>query len=158
MPVESARSFLVKEVDFTGRKFEEAIAEAEKTLGELNVEDAIAVLVLKGTLPRGVKRSQVNVPKLRARASKPLYAMVVNQLAEAEVKLEPLRLRETKELKALAYQHLLKIFQAKHPGRAGERRAKAALELLELLRGREEAEDKVEAILREVVKADTEKD
>ena len=158
VPVESARSFLVREVDFTGRKFEEALAEAEKALSELNVEDVIAVLVLKGTLPRGVKRSQVNVPKLRARAGKPLYAMVVNQLAEAEVKLELLRLRETKELKALAYQHLLKIFQAKHPGQAGERRAKAALELLELLRGREEAEDKVEAVLREVVKADTEKD
>jgi len=157
IPIESARSFLVKELDFTGRRVEDALAEAEKSLSELNVEDAVAVLILKGSLPEGVKRSQINVHKLRARVDKPLYVMVVNQLVEAEAKLEPLRLKETRELKALAYQHLLKFFHAKHSGLKGERRAKAALELLELLRGREETEDKVEAVLKEVVKADTDK-
>mgnify|MGYP000117783150 CR=1 FL=1 len=150
----SSRRFLVAEVDFTGKRVEEALAEAEEAAARLDVEEAVSVLVLKGSLPEGFKRSQVDVHKLRSRVRKPLYMVVVNQLVEAEVRLEPLRLKETRELKALAYQHLLKAFQARYPGSKGERRARAALQILELLRGGEEVEEKVEEVLRGVVEAD----
>ncbi|MHC1586541.1 MAG: metallophosphoesterase family protein [Candidatus Hecatellaceae archaeon] len=152
IPIETARKFLVRELEFQGKRPEEIMAEAERTLRSMDVEGAVAVLVLKGKLPEGFKRSQINVHRLRELCGKTLYTMIVNQLAEAEVQREPLKIREAKEVKAIAYQHLLKIFQSKYPGSRGEARAKAAIELLEPLLT--EDSERVESILRGVVEAD----
>ena len=150
--IESARKFLVREVSFTGKPFEQAMAEVEKQLAEMNVNGAMAVLILKGKLPRGFKRSQIDISKLRKLASKTLYTAIVNQLSEVEEKIEAFRLKEAKEVRTLAYQQLLKIFQSKYPGENGRRVAKLAIEILDPLLAKEES--KVERMLEEAVEAD----
>jgi DNA repair exonuclease SbcCD nuclease subunit len=149
--IESVRKFLVKEVSFTDKPFEEAMIEAEKQLAEIDVEGAVAVLVLKGKLQKGYKRSQVSISKLRSLAGKTLYTAIINQLIEAEEKIEAFKLREAKEIRTLAYQQLLKIFKVKHPGKEGEHMARFAIEILDPLLAKEEG--KVEKLLEEAVES-----
>ncbi|RLI35370.1 hypothetical protein DRO53_01410 [Candidatus Bathyarchaeota archaeon] len=152
--LENVRKFRVEKLNFSAARPEEVMAKAEEALRRLDEPEAIVVLVLRGQLAEGFKRSHIDVHRLRKTCKEAFHTLIVNQLSEAEMKLKPIHLRKPHEIKTLAYQHLLKIFQAKHPGPEGERRAKAALELLEPLMAGER--EKVEAIFRRVVKADSE--
>ena len=143
--IENARKFIVKEKDFSDLPVEKILDELSKTVIEADVENSVVVLVLKGVLPEGIKKSQIDIPRIRSLAKKALYVSIVNQLTERGQYKPPIQLKEAKELKTTAYEHFLKIF--KGYGFSEEFNAKLAKKALDLitplLKGGEEEVKKI---------------
>ncbi|MCX8176200.1 MAG: hypothetical protein N3E48_03080, partial [Candidatus Bathyarchaeota archaeon] len=138
--IENTRKFLVKEKDVSGLTVEKIFDELSKTIVEADVENSIIVLVVKGVLPEGVKKSQLDIPKIRSLAKKALYVSIVNQLTEKEQCRFPVQLKEGRELKITAYEHFLKIYKGYgFQEEFSVKLAKKTLDLIpHLLKGEEE--------------------
>ncbi len=149
--IENTRRFVVEEKDFSGKLPDQITLEAINQISKMDVEDAILVLLLKGELPPGSKKSQIDIPRIRGSAKKALHTVILNQMVEAEQLKLPPKIKETKELKTVAYEYLLKMFrEQKYPEDFCLKMAKVAIDILDpLLEGDEE---KVKSILEEAVK------
>ncbi|MGP3667373.1 MAG: metallophosphoesterase family protein [Candidatus Bathyarchaeota archaeon] len=154
--IDSSRKFIVKEKDISGLTTEKIFDELSKTVIEADVESSVVVLVIKGVLPEGVKKSQLDIPKIRSLAKKALYVSIVNQLTEKGQYRLPVELKESRELKTAAYEHFLKIY--KGYGFREEfsvKLAKKTLDLIpHLLKGEEEEVKKILEVLADDYKKD----
>ncbi|RLG92610.1 MAG: hypothetical protein DRO36_00950 [Candidatus Hecatellales archaeon] len=149
--IENTRRFVVEERDFSGLTPEKITLEASNQILKMDVEDAILVLLLKGELPPGFKKSQIDMPRIKASAKKALYTVVLNQMVESEQQKLPPKIRETRELKTVAYEYLLKMFrEQKYPEEFCLRMAKTAIDILDPLLGGDE--EKVKSMLEEAAK------
>ncbi|WP_309492531.1 DNA repair exonuclease [Candidatus Hecatella orcuttiae] len=155
--VEKARRFIVEERDYSGMTPKAVFQESSNLLASLDSEGAVVVFLLKGQLPPGYRKSEVDVHGIRSSAPKALHTMVLNQMTEAELAEEDVfRLKEARELKTLAYRYLFEYFRHRYPGGVDVKMAKIALELLDpLIQGEE---GKVKTLLEEAVEGFPAKD
>jgi len=148
--VEKARVFRVEERNFSGKPLDRITEESSTLLRSLDADGAILILILRGMLPPGVKRSQVDVPKIRTTASRALHTIIINQMTELTMPEAVQPVKEARELKTVAYNYFSKVFEQKYPGELGERLARVAIELLDPLLSGEEG--RVKSMLEEAVK------
>jgi len=146
---ETARPFTVLEKDLSDTPSDKITEEACSLLAENDREGEVLILILKGQLPIGGKRSQINIPKITATSKKALHVKVLNQLVEAAKPEALLKFREARELKTVAYNYFLEVFSKRSGEDAGRKLAKTAVDILEPLLSGEET--KVEALLEEAV-------
>jgi len=128
--VEGTREFKVREQDFSGQTAEKIVTEGCRIISELDSEGAMLVLKLKGQLPTPYRRSQIDIPRIKASAVKALYPLTLNQMVEAGLQ-ETSTLKEVKELKSIAHSYFLKLLSKKHPQDLGQKLATIAVELLD---------------------------
>jgi DNA repair exonuclease SbcCD nuclease subunit len=128
--IEGARNFKVKEQDFSSQQAEKIVREATRIISELDSEGSVLVLKMRGKLPTLQKRSQIDVPKIKASAVKALYTLILNQMVEAELQ-ETAPLKEVKELKTIAESYFLELLSKKHPPDLSRKLASVAVELLD---------------------------
>jgi DNA repair exonuclease SbcCD nuclease subunit len=131
--IESARPFIVNEKNFTNLNPERITEESINIIQQIDGQKLILVLVLKGILPGGYKRNQVNIPKIRSAATKALYTLILNQIVEKETPRTTLVLKEKHSIRTAAYMVFSEIFKKKYGDQIGEKLAKTAVELLDPL-------------------------
>jgi len=145
---EGAREFKVKEQDFSGQPAEKIVREASRTISELDSEGAMLALKLKGQLPSSYRRSQIDIPKIKASAVKALYPLILNQMVETRLQ-ETSPLKETRELKTIAHSYFLKLLSKKHPPELSQKLATVAVELLDC------EEVRAKALIEESIRNDS---
>ncbi len=149
--IENTRKFIVEEKDFSGKTPDEIVQETSNLISKIDTEEAVLVVVLKGNLLPGLRKSQIDIPKIKSNAKKALYTIILNQMVEAEQLKIPPKIKETKELKAAAYEYFLKMFkEQKYPEDFCLKMADLAVKLLDPLL--EDETEKVKSLLEEAVK------
>lgn len=151
--LESPRKFAVLELEFTGFIPSKITERAIQLVIDADKEGVIIVPVLKGTLPAGASRSEVDIAHIRGSAEKALLVHPVNLLRESEVSDEVVRSifeSEFKDLKTKAFDYFLQIFLERYGREEAEKIAKAALALVEPLTKKQE--DKVKETIEGLLK------
>jgi len=142
--LESPRRFVVLDPDYTGMLPPKITNEAVKLVKENDLEGAILVLVLKGTLPSEVNRAEVDLTRIREAAKKALYIYPISRLRETEVSEEVIRSifeGGLKDLKTKSYEYFIQIFSERYSREQAEKIARLAVDILEPLVRKDE--DKV---------------
>jgi DNA repair exonuclease SbcCD nuclease subunit len=138
---ESSREFVILEQDFTGfvpSKITEQSIQAVKTADK---EGVIMIPVLRGVLPAGATRTEVDVARIRAAAEKALLVHPVVSLHESEVSEEIVHSifeSEIKDLKTKAFEYFLQIFSESHSKEEAESISRLAVSLIEPLTKKQE--------------------
>jgi DNA repair exonuclease SbcCD nuclease subunit len=151
--LESPRRFTVLELDFTGLVPSKITERMVQLVKEVDKEGVIIVPVLKGILPVGASRSEVDVTLIRASAEKALLVHPVVLLRESEVSDEVVRSifeSEFKDLKTKAFDYFVQIFLERYGREEAEKIARAALALIEPLTKKQEEKVKetIEGLLQ----------
>jgi len=134
--LESPRRFLVLEPDYTGMIPAKITDEAIKLVRENDVEGAIMVLVLKGTLPSEANRAEVDISRIRDAAKKALFVYPISRLKETEVPEEVIRAifeGGLKDLKTKSYEYFIQIFSERYSREQADKIARLAVSILEPL-------------------------
>lgn len=142
--LESPRRFVVLDPDYTGMLPPKITNEAVKLVKENDLEGAILVLVLKGTLPSEANRAEVDLTRIREAAKKALYIYPISRLRETEVSEEVIRSifeEGLKDLKTKSYEYFIQIFSERYSREQAEKIARLAVDILEPLVRKDE--DKV---------------
>ena len=144
MKLESPRRFIVLEPDYSGMIPAKITEEAVKLVKENDVEGAIMVLVLKGTLPSEANRAEIDMARIRDAAQKALMVYPMSRLKESEVPEEVIRAifeGSLKDLKTKSYEYFIQIFSERYSREEADRIARLAVSILEPLVRKDE--DKV---------------
>jgi F0F1-type ATP synthase delta subunit len=109
--------------------------------------------VLKGVLPIGASRSEIDIAQIRSSAEKALLVHPVVLLRESEVSDEVVRSifeSEFKDLKTKAFEYFVQIFLERYGREEAEKIAKAAVMLVEPLTKKQEEKVKetIEGLLQ----------
>jgi len=142
--LESPRRFVVLDPDYTGMLPPKITNEAVELVKENDLEGAILVLVLKGTLPSEANRAEVDLTRIREAAKKALYIYPISRLRETEVSEEVIRSifeGGLKDLKTKSYEYFIQIFSERYSREQAEKIARLAVDILEPLVRKDE--DKV---------------
>lgn len=142
--LESPRRFVVLDPDYTGMLPPKITNEAVKLVKENDLEGAILVLVLKGTLPSEANRAEVDLTRIREATKKALYIYPISRLRETEVSEEVIRSifeGGLKDLKTKSYEYFIQIFSERYSREQAEKIARLAVDILEPLVRKDE--DKV---------------
>jgi len=142
--LESPRRFVVLDPDYSNMLPAKITSEAVKLVKENDVEGAIMVLVLKGTLPSEANRAEVDLTRIREAAEKALYIYPISRLKESEIPEEVIRSifeGGLKDLKTKAYEYFIQIFSERYSREQAEKIARLAVDILEPLVRKDE--DKV---------------
>ncbi|MEM1515078.1 MAG: DNA repair exonuclease [Candidatus Bathyarchaeia archaeon] len=149
---ERTRKFKVLEGDYSGLQPNDIVETVVKTIREADEDGAVIVPVLRGILPAGVSKREINLAKIRNAAEKALIVHPVMLLRETEFSEEISRDifdTDMKDLKTKSYEYFLQFFTQRNYGREeAERRASAALDLIQYLVKDDEV--KVRKILEEL--------
>jgi len=139
IPLEGTRRFIVQEHDFSNKPPSFIVEHTRQLLAAHDEEGAILVFIMNGSLPQGVRRSQVNLPDIRASAKKALHVIIVNNLAEATT--PTLGLPKTSlELRTMAHSYMAQILTPQVGSEKSGKLASLAVEILDpLLKNDEEA-------------------
>ncbi len=134
--LESPRRFIVLEPDYTGMIPAKITQEAVKLVKENDVEGAIMVLVLRGTLPSEANRAEIDLARIREAAQKALLVYPTLRLKETEVSEEVIRAifeGGLKDLKTKSYEYFIQIFSERYSREQAEKIARLAVNILEPL-------------------------
>ncbi|MEM2394004.1 MAG: DNA repair exonuclease [Candidatus Bathyarchaeia archaeon] len=149
--LESPRKFVVLEQDFTGFTAQKITELAVKLVKGADEEDAIIVPILKGVLPAGASRAEVDVAQVRGAAEKALLVHPIILLRESEVPETVVRSifeSELKDLKTKSFEYFLQIFSERYSREEAEKIAHAAVSLIEPLTRKQE--ERVRQVLEEL--------
>lgn len=151
--IEGTRKFKVVERDCSGLSPHEITELAEKIVREADEEGAVIVPVLKGMLPAGSTRGEIDLARIRGAAEKALAVHPVLLLREEEIPEEIIKSifeGEIKDLRVKSYEYFLQFFMQRYSREEAEKRARVALDLMQyLVRG---DEDKVREVLEGLIK------
>jgi DNA repair exonuclease SbcCD nuclease subunit len=149
---ESSRQFTILEQDFTGIAPSKITEQSIQVVKSADKEGVIIILVLKGMLPVGASRTEVDVARIRAAGEKALLVHPVILLRESEVSEEIVRSifeSEIKDLKTKAFEYFLQIFSERHSKEETEKIARIASSLIEPLTKKQE--EKVKQAMEELL-------
>jgi DNA repair exonuclease SbcCD nuclease subunit len=140
--LESPRRFMIMEQDFSGLISSKITERAVQLVKEADEDGVIIVPILKGLLPVGANRSEVDVGKIRSAAKRSLLVHPIMLLRESQVSEEAIRSifeGELKDLKTKAFEYFLHIFSERYNSEQADRIAHAAINLIEpLIKNQEE--------------------
>jgi exonuclease SbcD len=149
---ESSREFVILEQDFTGLAPSRITEQSIQAVKTADKEGAVVIPVLKGVLPAGATRTEVDVARIRAAAEKALLVHPVVLLRESEVSEELVRSifeSEVKDLKTKAFEYFLQIFSERHSKEEAEKISHIAVSLIEPLTKKQE--EKVKQAIEELL-------
>lgn len=153
--LESLRSFLILEDDYSGLTPTKITEAAVRRVEENDEEGIIIVPVLKGVLPAEAHRGDLNVARIRSAATKALLVHPIIRLKETEIPEEVIQSifeGELKDLKTKAFEYFLQIFSERHSKDEAEQIARLSVEIIDPLTRKDE--DKIRAVLEEYLNAD----
>jgi len=149
---ESSREFEILEQDFTGTVPSKITEQSIQMVKSVDKEGVVVILVLKGILPVGATRTEVDVARIRAAGEKALLVHPVMLLRESEVSEEIVRSifeSEIKDFKTKAFEYFLQIFSERHSKEEAEKIARIASSLIEPLTKKQE--EKVKQAMEELL-------
>lgn len=149
---ESSREFVILEQDFTSLVPSKITEQSVQTVKASDKEGAVIIPIIKGVLPIGATRTEVDVARIRAAAEKALLVHPVISLRESEVSEEVVRSifeSDIKDLRTKAFEYFLQIFSERHSREEAERIAHIAASLIEPLT--EKQEEKVKQAIEELL-------
>jgi len=150
--LERTRKFKVLERDCSGLHPKDIAEAVVKVVREADEVGAVIVPVLRGTLPAGVSKREIDLARIRNAAEKALIVHPVVLLREARFSEEIMRDifdAEIKDLRTKSYEYFLQFFMQRNYSREeAEKRARTALDLIQHLV--KEDEGKVRKILEEL--------
>lgn len=154
MELSSPRQFVVlDETDFSGMTSAKITEIAAQMVKDADMEGAVLIPVLKGTLPAEASRTEIDIGKIRSAAQKALLVHPVVLLKETAVSDEVVRSifeGNFKDLKTKAFEYFLQIFSERYSKEEAERIARSALALIEPLTRRQD--EKVKQAIEELQK------
>jgi exonuclease SbcD len=153
MEFESSREFVILEQDFTGIVPSRITEQSVQMVKMADKEGAVIIPVLRGVLPAGATRTEVDVARIRAAAEKALLVHPVVSLRESEVSEEIVRSifeSEIKDLKTKAFEYFLQIFSERHSKEEAEKISRIAVSLIEPLTKKQE--EKVKQAIEELLR------
>ncbi len=151
--LETPRPFIILEQDYTGMTTAKITENAAQMVKDADIEGAIIIPVLKGTLPSEASRTEIDMGKIRNAAEKALLVHPIVLLKETAVSDEVVRSifeGEFKDLKTKAHEYFMQIFAERYGKEEAEKIAKGALDLIGPLTHKEEA--KVKQTIEELTK------
>jgi DNA repair exonuclease SbcCD nuclease subunit len=143
--LESTRRFVVVEEDFAGMLPSKITERAIQLVKDSDEDGAVVVPVLKGTLPPGASRSEIDIAEVRAAGKKALIVHPIISIRESEVSEEAVRSifeSSFKDLKTKAFEYFLQIFSERCSHEEAERVAHVAVSLIEPLNKKQDEEVK----------------
>jgi DNA repair exonuclease SbcCD nuclease subunit len=149
---ESSREFVILEQDFTGIVPSKITEQSIQIIKSADKEGVVMIPVLKGILPAGATRTEVDIARIRAAGEKALLVHPVMLLRESEVSEEIVRSifeSEIKDLKTKAFEYFLQIFSERHSKEEAEKIARIASSLIEPLTKKQE--EKVKQAMEELL-------
>ncbi|MGA2309613.1 MAG: DNA repair exonuclease [Candidatus Bathyarchaeia archaeon] len=149
---ESSREFVILEQDFTGIVPSKITEQSIQIVKSADKEGVVMIPVLKGILPAGATRTEVDIARIRAAGEKALLVHPVMLLRESEVSEEIVRSifeSEIKDLKTKAFEYFLQIFSERHSKEEAEKIARIASSLIEPLTKKQE--EKVKQAMEELL-------
>ena len=149
---EFSREFVILEQDFTGVVPSKITEQSVQIVKTADKEGVVIIPILKGVLPAGATRTEVDVARIRAAAEKALLVHPVVLLRESEVSEEIVRSifeSEIKDLKTKAFEYFLQIFSERHSKEEAEKISRIAVSLIEPLTKKQE--DKVKQAIEELL-------
>jgi DNA repair protein SbcD/Mre11 len=141
----SPRRFVIVEQDFSGMSSAKITEIATQMVRDAEVEGAVIIPVLTGTLPPEASRTEIDIAKIRGAAPKALLVHPIVLLKERAVSDEIVRsIFESgfKDLKTKGFEYFMEIFSARYGKDEAEKIAKAALSLIEPLTRKQDEEVK----------------
>jgi DNA repair exonuclease SbcCD nuclease subunit len=154
MELSSPRQFIIlDETDFSGMTSAKITEIATQIVKDADMEDAVLIPVLKGTLPAEASRTEIDIAKIRGAAEKALLVHPVVLLKETAVSDEVVRSifeGNFKDLKTKAFEYFVQIFSERYSKEEAERVARSALTLIEPLARKQD--DKVKQVIEELQK------
>ena len=149
----SPRKFVIVEHDFSGMTSAKITEYATQLVKDSDVEGAVVIPVLKGTLPAEASRAEIDMAKIRSAGEKALLVHPVVLLKETVVSDEIVRSifeSSFKDLKTKAFEYFMQIFSERYSREEAERIARSALSLIEPLTRKQD--DKVKQTIEELTK------
>jgi DNA repair exonuclease SbcCD nuclease subunit len=135
IPITHYRKFNIVKEDFSGLDAKDIEEKARKLVSEADEQGCILVLVMDGTLPRGVSRVDVNYESIRRTAEKALHVRLINNLKTPEETLTRIELAEAETIFAKAERILTKYYSEVFKEKAGKY-ASFTIELVKILSDR----------------------
>jgi len=142
--LQTPRSFIVLEPDYTGMLPAKITQSAVQLVKENDQDGVIIVLVLKGVLPAEASRAEVDLAQIREAAHKALLVYPISRLRETEVPEEIIRTifeGGLKDLKTKSFEYFVQIFSERYSREQAEKIARLAVNILDPLVRKDE--DKV---------------
>jgi exonuclease SbcD len=149
---ESSREFVIQEQDFTGIVPSKITEQSIQIVKSADKEGVVIITVLKGVLPVGATRTEVDIARIRAAGEKALVVHPVVLLRESEVSEDIVRSifeSEIKDLRTKAFEYFLQIFSERHSKGEAEKIARIASSLVEPLSKKQE--EKVKQAMEELL-------
>lgn len=149
---EFSREFVILEQDFTGAVPSKITEQSVQIVKTADKEGVVIIPILKGVLPAGATRTEVDVARIRAATEKALLVHPVVSLRESEVSEEIVRSifeSEIKDLKTKSFEYFLQIFSERHSKEEAEKISRIAVSLIEPLTKKQE--DKVKQAIEELL-------
>jgi DNA repair exonuclease SbcCD nuclease subunit len=152
MALSSPRHFIIlDETDFSGMPSAKITEIATQMVKDADMEGAVLIPVLKGTLPAEASRTEIDIAKIRSAGEKALLVHPVVLLKETAVSDEIVRSifeGNFKDLKTKAFEYFMEIFSGRYSKEEAEHIAKSALALIEPLTRKQD--DKVKQAIEEL--------
>ncbi len=152
MELSSPRQFIIlDETDFSGMTSAKITEIATQMVKDADLEGAVLIPVLKGTLPAEASRTEIDIAKIRAAGEKALLVHPVVLLKETAVSDEVVRSifeGNFKDLKTKAFEYFMEIFTGRYSKEEAERIARASIALIEPLTRKQD--DKVKQAIEEL--------
>jgi hypothetical protein len=120
---------------------------------DADLEGAVIIPVLKGTLPAEASRAEIDMAKIRSAAEKALLVHPVVLLKESVVSDEIVRSifeGEFKDLKTKAFEYFVQIFSERYSREEADKIAHGALSLIEPLTRKQD--EKIKQTIEELAK------
>jgi DNA repair exonuclease SbcCD nuclease subunit len=154
MTLDMSRQFIVlDETDFSGMSPAKITETVIQMVKDIDIDGAIVVPVLKGTLPVAASRAEINLAQICASNKKTLLVHPVMLLKESAVLDEVVRNifeDNFKDLKTKSYEYFTQIFSERYSKEDADQIAKLALTLIDPLVRKQD--EKVKQLLEEVPK------
>ena len=140
--LESPRPFIVLDQDYTEMPPAQIVESVVRRIREVDRDGVVIVPILRGVLPMGASRGEIDLVRIREAAERALLVHPMLLLREREVPEEVVRSifeGEMRDLRTKAFEYFRELFTSRYGEAEAERVAKLALEILEpLARGDEE--------------------
>lgn len=152
MELSSPRQFIIlDEIDFSAMPAAKITETAVQMVKDADIEGAVLIPVLKGTMPAEASRTEIDIAKIRSAGEKALLVHPVVLLKETAVSDEVVRSifeGNFKDLKTKAFEYFTEIFSGRYSKEESEHIAKSALALIEPLTRKQD--DKVKQTIEEL--------
>jgi len=139
--LQNPRRFIVLEEDFSDLSPQKITERAVRMVRDADEKDVVLILVLKGVLPEGATRGEVDLSKVRAASTKALIVHLVVALREKEMPEEAVRNifdNEFKDMKVKAFEYFCHLFSKQYGNEKAKALAQTAIGLIDPLNKKQE--------------------